>query len=98
MRMVGGGAQSQKKDIASPNKQGESNGDARRLTRRKKSTEPLRYTGQVDENGNAIVENASDSALLEEDDDSCYENDDGGGGPPIIVISRDKRIASLANQ
>jgi hypothetical protein len=46
MRMVGGGAQSQKKDIASPNKQGETNnGDVRRLTRRKKSTEPLRYTG-----------------------------------------------------
>ncbi len=67
------------------------------MTRRKKSTEPLRYTGQVDENGNAVVENASDSALLEDDDDSCFENDDGGG-PPIIVISRDKRVTSLANQ
>ena len=98
MRMVGWGMQSQKKEASSPNKQAESNnGDGRRFTRRKKSTEPLRYTGQADENGNAVVENASDSALLEEDDDSCFENDDGGG-PPIIVISRDKRIAAQANQ
>lgn len=51
----------------------------------------------MDENGNAVVENASDSALLEDDDVSCFENDDGGG-PPIIVISRDKRVTSLANQ
>jgi len=50
----------------------------------------------VDENGNAVVENTSDSAHLEDDDDSCFENDDGGG-PPIIVISRDKRVTSLAN-
>lgn len=48
MRMVGGGGTYPRKDpnnVSSAAKQGEPNGDARRLSRRKKSTEPLRYTG-----------------------------------------------------
>lgn len=47
MRMVGGGGANTRKEttISSPAKQGETSNDARRLSRRKKSTEPLRYTG-----------------------------------------------------
>ena len=57
---------------------------------RKKSTEPLRYTNQVDECGNPIVENISDCALLENDEDS-EESDSGRMGAPIIVVSRDRK-------